>query len=1576
MKKNFSKFLKVLTAIVPITLLSVSAVFASTAMPEAVPFQQADGSYIMVQAMGDEFFNWRESEDGYIIQFNHETENWYYAVAMSRSGEAIAGTQIVGELAEAHEPRGAVGFSDNFTPIRITAGTADFIQIAETIEEQNKREFGFIDEPVNAIQSAFAAFNEELSGRPIHQPTWANKTVTRQNQPMLLFVTEWNNVHNNPQTAPEGWVGNYANETGAWSYAHMFEGNVNAFWSTRAFGTAEMYGGTDMRAQGFNPQMVTNPIYNVNRITGPTPAGHGFNRNTVNEWLLESSGGQFQFVRPDGMGLDGVWDGRGSVNYFTEEVTNAIRTQGYFHADRARLVSHGVTNVTHLHIEHGIVTLRFDTGHPGYNITATPALGPSVDAAFNAVRHFINWDAVPRRGGTGANSQDVLAQDLNLYLIYGGYEGALGGNAAKPSFWGHANLQWFPSMYPGTVAGTVSRDAIPGVCDGIEQGRRLRSVTFPAGGGLPTRNSYGSHGEQSHTGIAQGLGIFIHELGHSVWGLPDLAVGGGAGSQELCVGFWCAMGRGTWGAYRYRDYNVRLGTGATHFRAPIAYEIGWITPMAIDADENWAGYIGHWSDPRTVWHWDPEVHSIANGDIPIAVKVSNTEAMYRLFGAEGIGNLPHNTGHDHHQFFLLENFQHVGFDRAASLNVWNRGILIWHVDTRTNAVVNASGGVNANNNSHRRHNLEGVMVPNQGIAGNMIHSGWYADPFWLPGEVFGSCPIPEHAERGFCDPSCSTAFIDGVHAPISNFHSPHGQPNPLNPGVNFPANTPGHTGATHPDSHPQIVPTDINVRVVGPGGSGRTGHGPTRENPTSFAPWIVTERIWVEFGEQNELSGIIIQPVSGNSITFQDRFFGYSNAPAAQSFRVTNTTEEAVTNLTVSLLSQGPGRGPGYAADIRAFTLDSNNASVILNTVSGAEAAIGATITNLAAGEAIEFTIRPLEGLDTAVYFDLDQDGRGGLATDQQGIGGFHAAQIVPHRADVTLTGRNGINDSFEVSFMVRPNTDIRFTDLVYEGPNAFNNATGPRSVSFYAGENWPGARANDAVPFLEWADTGMPKTWVPIIGTFNCGDHPTITMTLGTAPSTFTRTYRLSKPVLMPGCVDGCGEEFTIGGLPRGLALHPDNHWFGGHLWGRPTEAGEFSVAFYLRHKSDHAHNVLGGYVGWFDIEVTSGELFSPYFSLNLDGHTLNWFRTRTAHNLHGGNNAAGNAALASGAYRIYINGEPFMIDYEDGEDQIPLELAPGTANPIVARNFNLRDLGLVGEPGEVFAFNMRALVAEAHAEHWGDSPLNRESLFLTTPTILTEELPNGRYGTAFEAALEAESDTPVIWLLADESDELPEGLTLSAAGVLSGTPLEEGTFKLKVQAANAVFSQPVELELVIESAIVAVDGVIIISRNPLELIERESAQLEVIVNPINATNRDVIWSSSDESVVSISEYGFIRAHAVGNAVITVTTVDGGFEDSINVIVHPPRVFVSPADFVSIHETGRNTRHWQVTFWATRFYGDGSEDRFLTEFIVPSQHSNLLGEYTFAEGHPLAGRTIVFDIRNNGSNIVTFEIH
>ena len=68
-------------------------------------------------------------------------------------------------------------------------------------------------------------------------------------------------------------------------------------------------------------------------------------------------------------------------------------------------------------------------------------------------------------------------------------------------------------------------------------------------------------------------------------------------------------------------------------------------------------------------------------------------------------------------------------------------------------------------------------------------------------------------------------------------------------------------------------------------------------------------------------------------------------------------------------------------------------------------------------------------------------------------------------------------------------------------------------------------------------------------------------------------------------------------------------------------------------------------------------------------------------------------------------------------------------------------------------------------------------------------------------------------------------------------------------------------------------------ITRVNLELYVGEGFLLGAKVSPADATNPRVRWSTSDASVATVSEdEGQVRAIAAGQAVITATTVDGGF--------------------------------------------------------------------------------------------------
>ena len=59
---------------------------------------------------------------------------------------------------------------------------------------------------------------------------------------------------------------------------------------------------------------------------------------------------------------------------------------------------------------------------------------------------------------------------------------------------------------------------------------------------------------------------------------------------------------------------------------------------------------------------------------------------------------------------------------------------------------------------------------------------------------------------------------------------------------------------------------------------------------------------------------------------------------------------------------------------------------------------------------------------------------------------------------------------------------------------------------------------------------------------------------------------------------------------------------------------------------------------------------------------------------------------------------------------------------------------------------------------------------------------------------------------------------------------------------------------------------------------VKMSTLPLTAAVEPADATNQNVIWSSSDDSIASVDENGLVTAHKYGTAVITATTEDGGF--------------------------------------------------------------------------------------------------
>ena len=117
-----------------------------------------------------------------------------------------------------------------------------------------------------------------------------------------------------------------------------------------------------------------------------------------------------------------------------------------------------------------------------------------------------------------------------------------------------------------------------------------------------------------------------------------------------------------------------------------------------------------------------------------------------------------------------------------------------------------------------------------------------------------------------------------------------------------------------------------------------------------------------------------------------------------------------------------------------------------------------------------------------------------------------------------------------------------------------------------------------------------------------------------------------------------------------------------------------------------------------------------------------------------------------------------------------------------------------------------------------------------------------------------------------------------------------------------------------------VAVTGVKL-SYNNLSLKTGDSFTLLATVEPANATNKAVTWSSDNDAVATVSDAGVVEAKTVGTANIKVTTQDGSFEKTCLVTVTADDVpltglKVSPAEtHIKVGQAGTlNVRYEPVT--------------------------------------------------------------
>ncbi len=156
------------------------------------------------------------------------------------------------------------------------------------------------------------------------------------------------------------------------------------------------------------------------------------------------------------------------------------------------------------------------------------------------------------------------------------------------------------------------------------------------------------------------VGVFAHEYGH-ILGLPDLYDYDRSSSG---LGMFAMMAAGSWGNANGQEF---LGASPVHFCAWSKYQLGWISPIAVER-------LG--------------VSRLDDQTIPC---VEYSSVAYRLLEDPGGPDWELYTGIG--EYFLVENRYRTGYDRSLP----GDGLLILHVDdSRTD-------------NDNEDHPLVGIM---------------------------------------------------------------------------------------------------------------------------------------------------------------------------------------------------------------------------------------------------------------------------------------------------------------------------------------------------------------------------------------------------------------------------------------------------------------------------------------------------------------------------------------------------------------------------------------------------------------------------------------------------------------------------------------------------------------------------------------------------------------------------------------------------------------------------------------------------------------------------------------------------
>ena len=127
-------------------------------------------------------------------------------------------------------------------------------------------------------------------------------------------------------------------------------------------------------------------------------------------------------------------------------------------------------------------------------------------------------------------------------------------------------------------------------------------------------------------------------------------------------------------------------------------------------------------------------------------------------------------------------------------------------------------------------------------------------------------------------------------------------------------------------------------------------------------------------------------------------------------------------------------------------------------------------------------------------------------------------------------------------------------------------------------------------------------------------------------------------------------------------------------------------------------------------------------------------------------------------------------------------------------------------------------------------------------------------------------------------------------------------------------IFAEPLSCEVTTTLQHFSVESVNL-NKSVTTILQGRTEKLFPTIEPSNATNKDVTWTSSDMSVATVDGKGVVTAISAGTANITVTTEDGGYTATciVNVSESLLRVEIDKSKLVYTDNVGAIPVSWNI---------------------------------------------------------------